>query len=177
MGVFLYRAMGAAMLDHSMYEGIEADRSITLQAAVIVLMSSLAAGFGAGGWLIGDLRVFVGLSVFALTTWLMSAILTHQIGTHILPEPETRATLGELLRTVGFAAAPGLLFVFAVFPLVTIPVFVATIAWMFVAMVVAVRHALDYSSWSRALTVCGIAFGITIVVTMTAAMLVEAGVS
>jgi hypothetical protein len=177
MGLFLYRAMGAAMLDRSMYEGIEADRSINAQAAVVVLMSSLAAGFGAGGWLDSDLRVFLSLSVFALTTWMIWALLTHQVGTHILPEAQTRATLGELLRTVGFAAAPGLLFVFAAFPLMTVPVFVATVAWMFVAMVVAVQHALDYSSWLRALTVCGIAFGITIVVTVTVAMLVQSSVS
>jgi hypothetical protein len=177
MGLFLYRAMGAAMLDHSMYEGIEADRSLNVQTALVVLLSSLAAGFGAGGWLAGDLRLFLTFTVFALITWMMWAVLTHQIGTHILPEPATRATLGELLRTVGFAAAPGVLFVFAAFPAVKVPVFVGVIAWMFVAMVVGVRHALDYSSSSRALVVCGIAFGITTVVVFAVAMLVAPTVS
>jgi hypothetical protein len=177
MGLFLYRAMGAAMLDHSMYEGIEADRSINLQAVLVILLSSLAAGFGAGGWLVGDQRVFVGLSVFALITWLLFAVLTHQIGTHILPEADTHATLGELLRTVGFAAAPGLLFVFAAFPGVTVPIFVGATAWMFAAMVVGVRHALDYSSSARAVTVCAIAFAITTVVAITVAMLLERTVS
>jgi hypothetical protein len=169
--------MGAAMLDHSMYEGIEADRSLNVQTALVVLLSSLAAGFGAGGWLAGDLRLFLTFTVFALITWMMWAVLTHQIGTHILPEPATRATLGELLRTVGFAAAPGVLFVFAAFPAVKVPVFVGVIAWMFVAMVVGVRHALDYSSSSRALVVCGIAFGITTVVVFAVAMLVAPTVS
>jgi hypothetical protein len=177
MGLFLYRAMGAAMLDHSMYEGIEADRSLNVQTALVVLLSSLAAGFGAGGWLAGDPRLFLTLSVYALITWMMWAVLTHQIGTHILPEPATRATLGELLRTVGFAAAPGVLFVFAAFPAVKVPVFVAVIAWMFVAMVVGVRHALDYSSSSRALAVCGIAFAITTVVVIAVALLVASSVS
>jgi hypothetical protein len=176
MGLFLYRAMGAAMLDHSMYEGIEADRSITVQAVLVVLLSSLAAAFGAGGWLVGDLRVFLTVSLFAVATWLLWAVLTYQIGTHILPEPETRATLGELLRTVGFAAAPGLLFVFAAFPGVTVPIFIGTIAWMFAAMVVGVRHALDYSSSSRAMTVCAIALGLTIAVAIAVAMLLERSV-
>ena len=177
MGLFVYRAMGAALLDHAMYEGIEADRSVTGQAALVVLLSSLAAGFGAGGWLAGDLRVFLSVSVFALITWLICAVLTHQIGTHILPVPETRATLGELLRTVGFSAAPGLLLVFAAFPRVTLPIFVATLVWMFVAMVVGVRHALDYSSSSRALTVCTIAFAITIAAVITVAMVIEPSLS
>jgi hypothetical protein len=161
--LFFYRLMGAAMLDRSMYEGIEADESITGQAAGAVLLSSLAAGFGAGGWFTGDLRMFVTVSVLALITWVAWAVLMHQIGTHLLPEPQTRATLGQLLRTVGFATAPGLLQVFAVFPVVTIPVFVVTIAWMFAAMVIGVRHALDYRSSWRALAVCGVAFSLVVV--------------
>jgi hypothetical protein len=95
-----------------------------------------------------------------LIMWVAWAVLMHQIGTRLLPEPQTRATLGELLRTVGFAAAPGLLQVFAVFPAVTVPVFAGTILWMFAAMVFAVRHALDYRSSWRALAVCGLAFGL-----------------
>jgi hypothetical protein len=162
--LFLYRLIGAAMLDRSMYEGIEADRSVTGQAAAAVLFSSLAAGFGAGGWLSGDLRMFAVVSALALVTWVAWAVLMHQIGTRMLPEPQTRATLGELLRTVGFAAAPGLFQVFAIFPVVTIPVFVATVTWMFVAMVIAVRHALDYTSSWRALAVCGIAFALVLVI-------------
>ena len=164
MSLFFYRLMGAAMLDRSMYEGIEADRSITGQAAAAVVLSSLAAGFGAGGWLTGDLRMFAMVSALALVTWVAWAVLMHQIGTRMLPEPQTRATLGELLRTVGFAAAPGLFHVFAVFPVVTIPVFAVTITWMFAAMVVGVRHALDYTSSWRSLAVCGVAFSLVLVV-------------
>ena len=156
--------MGAAMLDRSMYEGIEADRSITGQAAAAVVLSSLAAGFGAGGWFTGDLRMFATVSTLALITWVAWAVLMHQIGTRMLPEPQTRATLGELLRTVGFAAAPGLFQVFAAFPVVTIPVFAVTVTWMFVAMVIAVRHALDYTSSWRALAVCGLASSLVVVV-------------
>jgi Yip1 domain len=163
MSLFFYRLMGAAMLDRSMYEGIEADRSITGQAAAAVLLSSLAAGFGAGGWHTGDLRMFAAVSAIALITWVAWAVLMHQIGTRLLPGPQTQATLGELLRTVGFAASPGLLQVFAIFPTATIPVFVISVMWMFAAMVIGVRHALDYTSVWRALGVCGIAFALSLV--------------
>lgn len=164
MTLFLYRLIGAAMLDHAMYEGIEADRSITWQAALAVLLSSLAAGFGAGGWRTGDVTMFMTVSALALLTWVAWAVLMHQIGTRVLPEPQTRATLGELLRTVGFAAAPGLLQVFAIFPAVTFLVFAVSIVWMFAAMVIGVRHALDYRSSARAIAVCGLASLLILVV-------------
>ena len=162
MSLFFYRLMGAAMLDRSMYEGIEAVRSVTGEAAAAVLLSSLAAGFGAGGWRTGDLRMFASVSAIALITWVAWAVLMHQIGTRLLPGPQTRATLGELLRTVGFAASPGLLQVLAIFPAVTIPVFVISALWMFAAMVIGVRHALDYTSLWRALAVCGVAFALSL---------------
>lgn len=164
MSLFFYRLMGAAMLDRGMYEGIEADRSITGQAAAAVVLSSLAAGFGAGGWYTGDLRLFAMVTGLALVTWVAWAVLMHQIGTRVLPEPQTRATLGELLRTVGFAASPGLIQIFAVFPRATIPVFAVSLAWMFAAMVIGVRHALDYRNSWRALAVCGLAALLVILV-------------
>jgi hypothetical protein len=66
------------------------------------------------------------------------------------------------MRTIGFAASPGLLQVFAAFPRMTVPVFLATWIWIFVATVVAVRHALDYDSTARTLVVCALAAGLSI---------------
>jgi hypothetical protein len=83
--------------------------------------------------------------------------MIFHIGTRILPAPQTRVTLGELLRTTGFAAAPGMLQVFAAFPGMTMPVYVMTWLWMLAAMVVAVQHALDYERTRRAVAVCVIA--------------------
>lgn len=171
MTLFFYRMMGAAMLDASMYEGIEADRSLTLQAAAAVLLASLAAGFGAGGWYGGGLRIFAVVSAIALVTWLAWAVMMFHIGTRMLPAPQTKATLGELLRTTGFASSPGLLQIFAVFPAMTILVFVATWVWMFAAMVIGVRHALDYESTGRALAVCGIAASLVLVLALVAGVL------
>lgn len=154
MGLYLYRLMGAAMLDAAMYEGIEADRSTTRQAALTVVLASLAAGIGAAGLYGPRPATLVTVSVLACLTWVAWAVLMFHIGTRMLPEPQTRATLGELLRTTGFAAAPGLIQVFAMFPAMATPVFAGTWIWMLVAMVVAVQHALDYRSRWRAIAVC-----------------------
>ncbi len=157
MGLYMYRLMGAATLDAGMYEGIEADRSTSLQAAMTVVLASLAAGIGAGGWYGVHPLTLAAVSVLACITWVAWAVLIFHIGTHMLPEPQTRVTLGELLRTTGFAAAPGLLQVFAVLPALSGPVFVATWVWMLATMVFAVKHALDYTSPWRAVAVCLVA--------------------
>ena len=73
-----------------------------------------------------------------------------------MPQPQTRSNVGELLRTIGFAATPGCLRVFGILPEATIPVFLLSAIWMLAAMVVAVRQALDYESTARAIAVCGL---------------------
>jgi Yip1 domain len=156
MGLYIYRLEGAALLDASMYEGIESNRAVTLQAAATVLLSSLATGLGATAWFGWHPLTILTVSGVALLTWVAWASLMFQIGSRFLPEPATRTDLGELLRTTGFAAAPGLLQVLAVLPAIAAPVFILTAAWMFVAMVTAVKHALDYRSTARALAVCAL---------------------
>jgi len=90
-----------------------------------------------------------------------------EIGARILPTPATRTSVGELLRTLGFAAAPGLIQVCGIFPGLRWPTFAIGMAWAFAASVIAVRQALDYTSTARALAVCGLglllAFGIAAV--------------
>jgi hypothetical protein len=148
-----HRLVGAAALDAGTYEEIEADRAATPQAFVIVLASSLATGIGAMG-LGGRVGQIPLMSVAALLGWAAWALLILQIGSRLLPEPATRVDVTELLRTIGFASAPGLLRVFGVLPALTIPVFAITSVWMLVSMVVAVRQALDFTSTARALAVC-----------------------
>jgi hypothetical protein len=160
MTLFLYRQLGAMTLDPDMYEGFEGDRHVTWQAALTVILASLAAGLGASAWMSIRPASLLLLSGIALVTWIAWAVLACEIGRRLLPEAATRSNLGELLRTVGFAAAPGVLQVFAVFPRMTAPIFAVTTLWMFIAMVVAIQHVLDYRSVWRAVTVCLVAAGL-----------------
>ena len=91
--------------------------------------------------------------VSALVGWLMWTWLTYLIGTRLLPGAATRADWGELLRTTGFASAPGILRVLAVIPLLGWLVYFVVAVWMLVAYVIAVRQALDYTSTWRAAVV------------------------
>lgn len=160
VGNFIYRLVGAMLLDGSVYEDVEADRRSALQATAVVLLASLAPVVGVSGTVGFQGDVLVRVVSLSIATWLAWAMLMFQIGGRLFPEPQTRVTLGELLRTTGFAAAPGLLQVCAVLPGMMIPVFVGTWIWMIAAMVVGVKHALDYRSTLRAMLVCLSAAGL-----------------
>ena len=153
---FLQRLIGAAALNPNVYEDVEADQGATGGALLTVVLSSVAAGIGArglGGGSIGEIGL---VSIAALLLWAAWALLTAQIGTRLMPQPKTRSDVGELLRTLGFATAPGCLRILGVIPGVAAPVFGVTAIWMLATMVVAVRQALDYDSTLRAVAVCGV---------------------
>jgi len=86
--------------------------------------------------------------------WYIWAFLTYFIGTKLLPEPQTSADHGELLRTIGFSSAPGLIRVFGIIPGLAPIVFAVAGGLMLIAMVIAVRQALDYQGTWRAIGVC-----------------------
>jgi hypothetical protein len=152
----------AAKLDVHLYEEVEADTGALGQAMTVVVLSSMAAGVPNIGQA-GLSGVFIGI-VIALVGWFVWAFLTYIIGTKLLPEPETHANLGELLRTIGFASSPGLIRIAGIIPgLGQIVFFIASI-WMLVAMVIAVRQALDYKSTMRAVVVCIIGWIIQLVI-------------
>ncbi|RPH85278.1 MAG: hypothetical protein EHM88_01730 [Candidatus Rokuibacteriota bacterium] len=147
---FIERMIGAAKLDTRVYEEVEADRTATPQALAVVVLASAAAGIGIGE----GLRGLLFGTVAGLLGWVIWAWLTYFIGTRWLPEPGTQADTGELLRTIGFATSPGILRVLGVVPGLGPIVFVVTTVWTLVAVIVAVRQALDYRSTARAVGVC-----------------------
>ncbi|MEE8381287.1 MAG: hypothetical protein V3R78_05350 [Thermodesulfobacteriota bacterium] len=164
MNIFVDRMIRAAKLDVNLYEEVEADKSAMGQAMTVVVISSVAAGLGSiakvgiGGILMGTIAALIG--------WYVWAYITYLIGTKILPESQTRADHGELLRTIGFSSSPGLIRVLGIIPgLFWITSFVASI-WMLVAMVIAVRQALDYTGTLRAVGVCVIGWVIQAVLMM-----------
>lgn len=164
MSTFAQRMMGAAKLRVATYEEVEADRSATSQALAVVVMSSVATGLGLSRtWSLSD--SVVG-AVAALLGWLIWAALTCFIGTKILPEPQTKSSIGELLRTTGFSSSPGVLHLLGRMPLVGGVVSLMVAVWMLVAMVIAVRQALDYRGTARAVGVCVIGWLVYVAVSL-----------
>ena len=157
---FVERMVGAAKLDVRVYEEIEGDRSAMPQALAVVVLSAVAGGIGVGS----GIRGLVVGTIAGLLGWVVWAWLTYFIGTRLLPEPDTKADIGELLRTIGFASSPGILRVVGIVPILGSIVIVVSAVWTLVAVVVAVRQALDYRSTGRAIGVCVIGWVVQIVI-------------
>jgi hypothetical protein len=149
MATFTERMFRAARLDAVVYEEVEADTTATSQALAVVVLSSIAAGVGMGRGIGG----IVAAIVISLPAWYVWAFLTYWIGTRVLPEPQTSSSHGELLRVIGFAAAPGLIRVLGVVPFLRGLVFLVAAVWMLIAGIIAVRQALDYRGTGRAVVV------------------------
>ena len=159
---FNNRIIRATMLDSNLYEEVEADKGALGQAITIVVLSSIAAGIGL--YKTGGFNGIITGTVASLISWYVWAYLTYFIGTKFLPEPQTEADLGELLRTIGFSSSPGLLRVFYFVPGIGALVYLISSFWMLIAMIIAVRQALDYNSTLRAIGVCVIGYIIQIFV-------------
>jgi hypothetical protein len=152
MAAFTDRMIRAAKLDVNLFEEVEADKSAMGQAMGVVILSSVAAGIGTIGTT--GLKGLLFGTVTALVAWFIWAFLTYFIGTRLLPEPQTKADYGELLRTIGFSSSPGVLRVLGIIPMLGVIINFLVGIWMLAAMVIAVRQALDYKSTWRAVGVC-----------------------
>lgn len=167
MASFVERVVGAARLDVRTYEEVEADTTATPQAMGVVVLAALAGGVGAAT--LGGTGVFVTV-VGSLIGWVVWAALIWFIGAQLLPESQTKADIGQLLRTIGFAAAPGLLLVLRLLPLIGGLIAFLVWLWQLAATVVAVRQALDYKSTGRAILVCLIGWVVNVVVSFGIAL-------
>jgi hypothetical protein len=173
MQIYLDRIIRAAKLDVNLYEEVEADKGAMGQAMGVVVLSSVAAGIGS--------KVSTGINgiiigaITALIAWYIWAYITYFIGAKILPEPQTKADHGELLRTIGFSSAPGLLRILGIIPGIGGIIFMLASVWMLVAMVIAVRQALDYQSTLRAVGVCMIGWVIQVIILMVLFMVFGGG--
>ena len=150
--LFINRIIRALKLDAGLYEEVEHDKNSMWQAIAIVVIVSVAAGIGSIG-VLGVEGIIVG-TLLDLIGWFLWALLTYVIGAKLLPEPQTESDLGELLRVIGFARSPGIFLVFILITPVSALIALVITIWMFVAMVIGVRQALDYKSTWRAAGVC-----------------------
>ncbi|HEY8476473.1 MAG TPA: YIP1 family protein [Chloroflexota bacterium] len=150
------RMIRAARLESSLYEEVERDTDATSQALLVVVIVSVAAGLAAalaqlalgrpGAAVLG----LVGGVVQTLLGWAIWSGLTYVIGANLFGG---RATYGELLRTLGFAYAPGVLLILSFIPVLGALIGLVVFIWVVIAGVIAVRQALDFDTGRAILTV------------------------
>ncbi len=166
MASLVNRMIRAASMDTHLYEEVEADEGAVAQAAIVVVLASVAAGIGGAD---DGASGFLSATIAALIGWCVWAFVIFIVGTKLLPSPQTHATFGQLLRALGFAASPGLLRFLGIIPILGWLVLMVVSIWMLCTMVVAVRQALDYESTLRAVGVCIIGWVFYVVVAGVAA--------
>jgi hypothetical protein len=159
------RMLRAAWLHADTYEEVEADRSSIRQAAVVVFAACVAIGLAryvqsaGAGIPTNPLVLQVTLSVLEpLVLWFGGSAFVFMVGATFFRGPETETDFAEVLRTTGFAFTPALLRIFAIVPppALGLGIDLAVRAWVFVAFVVAVRQALDFTT-GRAVGTLGVA--------------------
>ena len=154
-GALLPRMLRAAKVESQLYEEVEADSRATSQALLVVVMASLSAGIGHGisGLIKGGaggiglfLTNLVTGAIGSLIAWFIFSLLCFWLGTTLFKGPDTKSSLGELLRVLGFADSPALLNIFVFIPFVGPIIPFVTMIWTIIAAVVGVRQACDFTT-------------------------------
>jgi hypothetical protein len=150
------RAIRVARLELPIYRTIAFDANATRQAALVVATVAIASGIGAIGDSLGAvitaiIGAFLGWFIFAATTWFF--------GRNVFGTPVTQANMESLLRTLGYARAPGVLAFFGFIPIIGWMLVGVSAVWALVTAIVAIRETLALST-NRAIMI-GIAAGIT----------------
>lgn len=171
MASFGERVVGAMRLDANTFEEIERDPTAMGQAAGVIALSAVSTGIGnlyyggITGIVWGVVTSLVGYVVWSLIVWV--------VGTKVMPDPATKADFPETFRVVGFAAAPGLLGIVTIIPILGWLLLFVIWLWQLAAMVIAVKQVLDYDNIGKAIIVVVIGFVVNLIITfMMGAMFV-----
>ncbi len=153
--MFISRVIRALLLDINLYEEVENDKSSLWQSMVVVFLASLAAGVYT--YNLGGIKGLIVGTVLAFAGWIVMSFLIYLVGTKLFPGTETKTDIGEILRVLGFACAPGIFLLVALLPVIRNFVWVVILLiwiWRLVAMIIAVKQALDFKSTWSAIWVC-----------------------
>ncbi len=137
------------MLDISLFREVKDDKSTGWQAVIVVALAGLATWIGIG--LAGFFKMAGSLSPIVLLVGLISSILlwlswslgAWLIGTKVIKHDRTATTFRELLRATGFAVSPGILGIFVFIPVIGWAILLAATLWVFVALTVALKAAVN----------------------------------
>ena len=148
--LFINRIFRSFKIDPEVFAEVQKDKNATIPAAVVVVLSSTAAGIGATSLGVGN---FILAPAFSLISWFVWAYIVYFVGVKLFPDPKTKTTQFALLRSIGFSSAPGIIRIFGFNEDLTTVTFIGSAFWMLACMIVAVKETLNYKSLWKALGV------------------------
>ena len=158
------RLIGAMKLDPGTFEDIERDPTALSQTIGVIALAAVSLGIG-NVWY-GGVSGIVFSIITSLIGYVLWAVVVWLVGTKVMADPATKADFQETFRVVGFAAAPGVLGIITIIPILGWLLVFLLWLWSIAAMVVAVRQVLDYTDTFKAVIVVIIGFVVNFVVTM-----------
>src|SRR4029453_8865861 len=169
MASFGERVVGAMRLDANTFEEIERDPTAMGQAVGVIVLAAVSSGLG--NLFRGGMSGIVGNVIIALIGYVVWSVLVWIIGTKVIPDPGTKADFAETFRVIGFAAAPGVLGIAAIVPILGYLVMLVIWLWQIAAMVIAVEAVLGYDTIGNGVIVVVIGFCVNFMVTLLLGML------
>jgi hypothetical protein len=142
------RIIGVFKLSSSTFEEIENDKSATIQAGLVVLVSAILASIGSALFSIFRHGSFFGILLSTLISlfvgWIVWAVVSWFVGTKFFGG---KADIGEMLRVIGFSFAPHALGI--------LPCIGGVVGgiWSIVAGFIAVRQGLDLDNTKTFFTI------------------------
>ena len=153
INLFINRIYRSIKIEPQLFDEVQKDKKATIQAAIVVVLSSAAAGVGAIQ--LGATNFFIA-PLLSLISWVVWAYIVYFVGVKLFPEKNTETTHSALLRSIGFSSAPGIIRIFAFNSDLMTVTFIGSAFWMLACMVVAVKQTMNYLSLWKA-------FGIVII--------------
>ncbi len=172
------RIIGVLKLDVATFEEVEADESATTQAAILVAIIAVFAGISAfiqanaansaidflsdfadteipmGDFLeaaqISPIGAFINTVVSVFIAWILLAALTYFVGTALF---NGEATMGEMLRVIGFAQAPRLILLLSFITCLGSILALISWVWTIAASFIGIRQGLDLDNGKTLATV------------------------
>jgi len=136
---------GALTLDARTYREVEQDVDANGQAALTVIIAALASGIGAlagSDWL----RIALGTIVSSVVQWIVFSFVAYFVGSTLFATPQTSATPGQVLRTLGFAQAPKFFAVLGIIPILGWIAGLVVFIWFIVAAITALQEAFEFNA-------------------------------
>lgn len=172
------RMIRAARLDKALYDEVDADESATSQALTVVVIGSVASGIGGliAGVMEGGNRGIVGGLVgsvlLAIVGWVVWSLVIYAVGAIVFHAP---ITYSRVLRSIGFADAPGVLLILSFVPVLGGIISLIVGLWVLVATFIATREGLELDNTKTIVTMVIAIVGFGIVYAVLGALLGLAG--
>jgi len=167
----MQRLRRLAMLDTTVFDEVKGDVNSTIPAIVVVAVATLLSGIGGWLWFISQsyhdksgeflLKSAILGSILTIIVWAIGWLgVTYVMLTQVF---RARADVNELIRVMGFAAAPLALTVGMVIPGLDYGIGLAALGLTFGATLIAVQSATDAPA-GKALIATAAGFAVWVIV-------------